>query len=99
MTHAIRIHKTGDADQLSWDEISVGDPGPGEPYISDLMLSDIGTSKCDWSESDISAFREWQYGDKNQAWMERKINELREIIKTTPPKLPKNLHGIGEPDW
>ena len=33
MTHAIRIHSTGDADQLSWDEISVADPGPGEIRI------------------------------------------------------------------
>ena len=33
MTHAIRIHKSGGADQLSWDEISVADPGPGEVRI------------------------------------------------------------------
>jgi NADPH2:quinone reductase len=33
MTHAIRIHSIGDASQLSWDEISVADPGPGEVRI------------------------------------------------------------------
>lgn len=30
MTHAIRIHAYGGADQLSWDEVDVGEPGPGE---------------------------------------------------------------------
>lgn len=30
MPHAIRIHETGGPDVLSWDEISVGEPGPGE---------------------------------------------------------------------
>ncbi len=34
MTHAIRIHETGDASKLSWDEIDVGDPGQGEVRIS-----------------------------------------------------------------
>lgn len=30
MPHAIRIHETGGPDVLNWDEISVGEPGPGE---------------------------------------------------------------------
>lgn len=30
MTHAIRIHEPGDADALSWDEVTVGEPGSGE---------------------------------------------------------------------
>ena len=30
MTHAIRIHAHGGADQLCWDEVDVGDPGPGQ---------------------------------------------------------------------
>ena len=30
MTHAIRIHSPGGPEVLSWDEITVGDPGPGE---------------------------------------------------------------------
>ena len=33
MTHAIRIHQPGDADQLSWDEVDVGEPGPGQVRI------------------------------------------------------------------
>ena len=33
MTHAIRIHETGDASKLSWDEIEVGEPGQGEVRI------------------------------------------------------------------
>ncbi|MDJ0738957.1 MAG: quinone oxidoreductase [Gammaproteobacteria bacterium] len=30
MTHAIRIHAHGGAEQLRWDAIDVGEPGPGE---------------------------------------------------------------------
>ena len=30
MTHAIRIHKPGGPEVLQWEEISVGDPGPGQ---------------------------------------------------------------------
>ncbi len=30
MFHAIRIHKTGGPEVLQWEEIEVGDPGPGE---------------------------------------------------------------------
>lgn len=30
MTHAIRIHAHGGADMLRWEEVPVGDPGPGE---------------------------------------------------------------------
>ena len=33
MTHAIRIHQTGDIDQLRWEQINVGEPGPGEVRI------------------------------------------------------------------
>ncbi len=34
MTHAIRIHETGGADVLKWEEIAVGDPGPGEVRLA-----------------------------------------------------------------
>ena len=30
MTHAIRIHETGGPEVLSWEQVEVGDPGPGE---------------------------------------------------------------------
>jgi NADPH:quinone reductase len=30
MTHAIRIHKPGGPEVLQWEEISVGEPGPGQ---------------------------------------------------------------------
>jgi len=30
MVHAIRIHKPGGPEALQWDEVTVGDPGPGE---------------------------------------------------------------------
>jgi NADPH2:quinone reductase len=33
MTHAIVIHKTGGPEVLSWEEVEVGEPGPGEARI------------------------------------------------------------------
>ena len=33
MTHAIRIHRTGGPEVLSWDAIEVGRPGPGEARV------------------------------------------------------------------
>jgi NADPH2:quinone reductase len=33
MTHAIRIHQTGGPEVLSWDEVEVGSPAPGEALI------------------------------------------------------------------
>ena len=34
MPHAIRIHKTGHPEVLQWEEVEVGDPGPGQIKIS-----------------------------------------------------------------
>ena len=33
MSHAIRIHATGGPEVLSWEEIPVGEPGPGEARV------------------------------------------------------------------
>ena len=33
MTHAIRVHDYGGPDVLKWEEVEVGDPGPGEVKI------------------------------------------------------------------
>jgi NADPH2:quinone reductase len=33
MTHAIRIHKTGGPEVLTWEEVNVGEPGPGEARV------------------------------------------------------------------
>ena len=33
MPHAIRIHETGGPEVLKWEEVEVGDPGPGEVKI------------------------------------------------------------------
>lgn len=34
MSNAIRIHKTGHPEVLQWEEVEVGDPGPGQVKIS-----------------------------------------------------------------
>ena len=33
MPHAIRFHATGGPEVLSWDEVAVGAPGPGEARV------------------------------------------------------------------
>ena len=33
MTHAIRMHETGGPEVLRWEEIEVGEPGPGQVRI------------------------------------------------------------------
>lgn len=33
MTHAVRIHRPGGPEALSWDEVRVGPPGPGEARV------------------------------------------------------------------
>src|SRR5438270_2119522 len=33
MPHAIRIHETGGREVLKWEEVEVGDPGPGQVRI------------------------------------------------------------------
>ena len=38
MPHAIRIHQTGGPEVLSWDEVAVGDPGPGEIRIRHMAV-------------------------------------------------------------
>jgi NADPH:quinone reductase len=38
MVHAIRVHKTGGPEVLSWDEVAVGEPGPGEVRIRQTAI-------------------------------------------------------------
>src|SRR5688572_13228381 len=38
MPHAIRIHEHGGADKLRWEEVEVGDPGPGEVRVRNTAV-------------------------------------------------------------
>ncbi len=38
MAHAIRIHKTGGPEVLQWEEVAVGDPGPGEARVRQTAI-------------------------------------------------------------
>ena len=38
MTHAIRVHEYGGPEVLTWDEVEVGDPGPGEVRIKQTAV-------------------------------------------------------------
>jgi NADPH2:quinone reductase len=38
MTHAIRIHETGGPETLTWEEVEVGQPGPGEVRLEQTAV-------------------------------------------------------------
>ena len=38
MVHAIRIHQTGGPEVLTWEEVEVGDPGPGEVRLKHTAI-------------------------------------------------------------
>ncbi len=38
MPHAIRIHQIGGPEQLKWEEVAVGDPGPGEVRVRNTAV-------------------------------------------------------------
>lgn len=38
MAHAVRFYETGDPDVLTWEEVTVGDPGPGEVRIRHVAV-------------------------------------------------------------
>lgn len=38
MTHAIRIERTGGPEVLQWQEVSIGDPGPGEVRVRNAAV-------------------------------------------------------------
>lgn len=71
---------------------------PGEPYVSDLFLSDIGTKRCNWSDEDVNAFRVWIQSSQAQDWMHRTFEELSKYIRAVKSSLPENLRGILDVD-
>ena len=38
MPHAIRIHETGGPEKLKWEEVQVGDPGPGQVRVRNTAI-------------------------------------------------------------
>jgi NADPH2:quinone reductase len=38
MPHAIRIHETGGPEKLQWEEVQVGDPGPGQVRVRNTAV-------------------------------------------------------------
>ena len=71
-----------------------GKDGPGVPYLSDLVVSDIGTEKCDWPDEEVAFFNQWLKSAPIQAWLQNVFNELTELIHTVKAPIPENLHGI-----
>src|SRR5690349_17778246 len=38
MPHVIRIHQNGGPEQMRWEEVTVGDPGPGEVRVRNTAI-------------------------------------------------------------
>ena len=38
MSFAIRIHQTGGPEVMQWEEVAVGDPGPGEVRLRSTAI-------------------------------------------------------------
>jgi NADPH:quinone reductase-like Zn-dependent oxidoreductase len=38
MAHAIRMHETGGPDVLRWEEVAVGNPGPGQARLRHVAV-------------------------------------------------------------
>jgi len=38
MTKAIRVHEYGDPEVLTWEDVEVGDPGPGQVRIKQTAI-------------------------------------------------------------
>jgi len=38
MSHVIRIHQNGGPEQMQWEEVAVGDPGPGEVRVRNTAV-------------------------------------------------------------
>ena len=38
MSHVIRIHQNGGPEQMNWEEVAVGDPGPGEVRVRNTAV-------------------------------------------------------------
>lgn len=71
-------------------------PTLGNPYLSDLLGSDVATDKCDWTEEDKAAFFEWVNSDRMQQGFRSVRNEFNERLKKA--KVPEALHGIMDGD-
>ena len=54
MTHAIRVHDYGGPDVLKWEQVEVGEPGPGEVKIEQTA---VGRGRSRWGSD-----REYGYG-------------------------------------
>ena len=40
MAHAIRFHQPGGPEVLRWEEVAVGDPGPGQVRLRHVAIGD-----------------------------------------------------------
>jgi len=59
-----------------------------EPYLSGLMLADIGTEKCDWPAEDVQVFQEWMATEIAQQWLRNTFAKLQFVLDATHTEWP-----------
>lgn len=73
----------------STDELPTSDrPNLGNPFVSNLMASDIATNKCDWKEADKKFFVEWINSDRTQQFLCSVRAEIQERFKNAEQRFP-----------
>lgn len=70
--------------------------GAMQPYLSGLMLADVGTEKCDWPAEDVQFFQEWLATELARQWLKNTFQDLHAALKATHAELPEVLHGVLE---
>lgn len=79
------------------DELPSSDkPNLGNPYLSDLMGSDIMTDKCDWTAEDKAAFMDWVNSERMQQGFQSIQKMINERFKQA--EVPEALKGIFDGD-
>ena len=63
---------------------SADEPDQGEPYLSDVRISDIGSPNCPWPESDQQALLAWLHSERTRGWLQETLQELRAMLPDKP---------------
>ena len=67
---------------------SVDEPDQGEPYLSDVSISDIGSPSCPWPEADQQALLAWLHSERTRGWLEETLQDLRTMLPDKPAPKP-----------
>ena len=66
-------------------------PDRGEPYLSEVRISDLETPACPWPAADQKALLAWLHSERTRGWLQETLEELRELLASKPA--PTGLRG------